>query len=444
MAVINLFERSKKLNKNKKGFTLVELLVAVAMIAIVTPFLVKGFIYATELNYRSRLQQRADAAANSVYEGIASVKYEDLTDYLSDINGWKPVDDGTGTEYDYYVYKYYDDLEDCEVKVAVQKYSSSYVVPDLNFLGVDSQYLTLAREINDFDGVAANKIEQAAKSSDAVKNVVVNDIVSQIRNTYGEDITASQIDRSKILINCGSIDKDKISKETSIDLNIVGDDFLADYSVSYRYPAEAPNPDVDDGTLKVSYKYAHNLDGSWVSISNSELDVGSQINVTVVSDSVSIAAEKTGDTYASQSLFVFYDPVSKMDWVNIQDIDSSDYNYNVFFIEQTPDDEKVLSFDIISPTSMSNNFMYKWAARATNEYVLLTQAQGGSVVPNVSLYSNLKTISENGIPDAIYESSEKEESMYRVQVLVTYQSTIFAEVSGTFEAGGGNVDKYVG
>jgi hypothetical protein len=34
--------------------------------------------------------------------------------------------------------------------------------------------------------------------------------------------------------------------------------------------------------------------------------------------------------------------------------------------------------------------------------------------------------------------------MYRVQVYVTYKSTIFADVSGSFKAGGDTVDKYTG
>jgi hypothetical protein len=61
----------------------------------------------------------------------------------------------------------------------------------------------------------------------------------------------------------------------------------------------------------------------------------------------------------------------------------------------------------------------------------------------IDLYSNNPTIAPNGIPDTIYESSEKEATMYRVSVEVVCDSNMFANVSGTFKAGGGSVGNYV-
>ena len=267
--------RRKGKKHNKKGFTLVELLCAVAIVGIMTPVLINGFTFAAKLNYRSRLQQKADAAANDIYEGIASVKYEELGDYLSTLNGWNAISDNTGSGYEYYVSKHYDALEDCEVKVAVQKYSQSYIVPDLNLVGVKSKYLTLASEINDFDGVVTEKICQEVKSNESVKLAVKQDIIKKVKENYGVVLDSAQVDGAKILVDRKSIDLSKISKETSITLGVLdGENFIADYSTKYRYPANVANPSLDkDSALIVTYTYAHQINGQWVSISNDSLNV---------------------------------------------------------------------------------------------------------------------------------------------------------------------------
>ncbi len=440
--------RKLKLNKNKKGFSLVELLVAVAIIAIMTPILIEGFTFAAKLNYRSRLQQRADAAANSVYEGIAAVDFEELGDYFSSANGWSAIDDGTGEEYEYYVTKYYDELEDCKINVSVQKYSESYVVPDLNFIGVKSEFLTLAGEINDTDGAIESKIEQGIKSDESVKVAIKQDIITKVKETYGIILTASDIDGARILINCGTVDKNLISKKTSVSLDTEGGTFNADYSVSYRYPAEIPNPQADTASLKVSYSYSHFIDGKWSSVSGVDVDVRGILNemnydnnyqFEIQGVSHKVSAKLRGETGSAQTIFIYYNPLSSKDWVNITSDEFSPL-HKVFFIEQGAgaEGESTLSLDEANNSSATNNFAYSTVNKAlTKDYTTVLQLGGA-----VDLYSNIKSIAEKGIPDSIYKSSEGQANMYRVNVEVIYQSTLFANVSGSFKAGGGSVGQY--
>ncbi len=450
--------RKAKLNKNKKGFTLVELLVAIAIIAILTPVVVQGFIYASKLNYRSRLQQRADAAANSIYEGIASVKYEDLENYLSGLNGWEPVTDESdepiitdesGEEYEYYVKKYYDELKDCEIKVAVQEYSESYVVPDLNFVGVGSKYLSLAREINSLDSVAKSKIEQAIKSDNEIKNAIAKDITEKFEE-IGLEVDIAEISKSRIFVDCGTIDSDAISKQTKINLIVekIKDKksmIHADYEVSYRYPASTPNPNDEkypastpDSSnyvgFPVKYSYSHFINGEWREVNN-EIDLCEHLSGSDSKYQFVMKAEsgrKTidavldeNDKITNNGIFVYYDPFSRMDWLDItcDKTGADDIDYNVFLIDQSEEGNSL----VLSNTDASlNNFKFSSISKESNDYTLLINET------DIKLYSNNKTISANGIPDYIYESKENKTKMYRIQVYVTYKSTIFANVSGSF------------
>ncbi len=443
----NMQKRKLKLNKNKKGFSLVELLVAVALIAIMTPVLVEGFTFAAKLNYRSRLQQHVDNAATDIYEGIASVEYDELKNYLSSINGWSPVDDGTGSEYAYYVTKPYEDIQNCNVTVSVQKYSEHYIVPDLNFIGVKSAYLTLASEINDFDSVIESRIIQGIKSDNDVKIAIKNDIAEKLKK---HGVTVADVDDSRVLIDCGTIDISRISKQTTVIADVVGDQFVADYKVSYRYPANIANPSEDSADLIIGYSYSHRIDGKWQSVSNNALKVREKLKtlgvdnfqfvMEGVDDYASVDAVKSGDFYKAQTMFIYYNPLNNKDWIDIKSNNAStDIHHKVFFIEQgvEGDTDFTLSLDSTRVSSSLNNFNFSNASRTTNDYTQLLQ--NGKII---DLYSNNPTIAPKGIPDTIYESTEKEATMYRISVEVVCDSNMFANVSGTFKAGGDSVGKY--
>jgi len=428
----------KKLNINKKGFSLIELLVAVAIFAIITPVLVEGFIYASKLNYRSRLQQRVDSAANSVYEGISSVKYEDLEHYLSEENGWTDVfkdGDGNYTASRVHQLQEGDTLDDCKITVAITKYSESYVVPNLNLIGVNSDYLTLVDEINESDGVVAERIEQYIKTNEGIKTKIKEDIKSK---SNGKITSIDQIKSSDIIVECGKINTDIISKQTNIILDLEEYNynegiykFVVDYNTQYRYPAAIANPDLDSSTLKIPYSYSQNHGGKWISLKE-EVDIGT-FTFPASSGEIFVYTDKN----EAQNMFIYYNPLSRMDWVDIKSNDIG-MKHNVFFVEQN-----TLGVDTLcigdTAEETNNNFNFTDANKSDDGRSPTELQQGNTIV---SIYSNNKNISKNGIPDSIYESSEKQENLYRVQVNVTYDSSIFAEVSGEFKAGGGTVGNY--
>ena len=417
-----------KLNKNKKGFSLVELLCAVAILAIVTPVLVNGFIYASKLNYRSRLQQRVDEAANFIYEGVAAVEFEELEDYFL-LNGWEDVKP-SGSEYEYVMTRPYEGFDGCQVTVEVKKFTSSYVVPQLNLIGVNSQYLTLANEINSSDDSAERRISQAIKRDANIKNQIAAIIAEQISGTYSVSVSASEIARSnKLLIDCGEIDTSNISKQTSIKVksDLINDKLVADYSVSYKYPAYKPQPESTGGAgVKVSYTYSHLINGKWYSFSGTSVDVGEITVRDVKKGTVSKDVEReTNGVATAQKFFIYYSPYSKYDWVDIDN--ESPYIVDAFLVEQAKGDVKLnLGANRVDA---DNNFEFSSVVKSTESAIL---TQGGY---SINFYSNNTDIFPDGIPDRVYQSSSAVENMYRIKVSVVYDTEYFADVSGNFKTG---------
>lgn len=393
----------KKFNKNKKGFSLVELLCAVAIIAIMTPVLVEAFTLAARLNLRSNAQQRVDAAANSVYEGLSSVRYEELKHYLADYNGWTALNKD-GTNYDYYVEKNYDGLEDCKVKVSVEKYSDSYLVPNLNLVGVASDYLTLSNELNDYDSIVGIRMEQAIKTDSGVINAIKNEIVSELNSRISDASKKVSNSDINLIIDCGTIDESKITKEIKIHLTnkIEGEKSIvsAEYSLDYRYVGQ---------NINYSYTYFDKVNSKWSGESNKVYTLSNFLLNLILPTSISVEYQ---DYVGDYSLFMYYTPLSSEDKITITGDHGA--NYNVYFIKQSDEDfgkENFVGATKIEP----NNFI--------------------GIGNNIKIYANIDEISEGGIPDSVYEDSTKMVDMYRLKVEVVYQSKYFSDVTGDFAVG---------
>gem|GEM_PF-3664088 len=441
----NLQKRKSKLN-NKKGFSLVELLVAVALIAIITPVLIEGFIYAARLNYRSRVQQRVDNVATNIYEELANVEYAELQKYFSD-NGWTIEETGVVGTYNATLSS--DDAEGSDVignyrvNVTVQEYSQEYIVPDLNLIGVHSAYLTLEDEINEMDSIVESRLIQAIKSDDKVKTAIKNDAALKINEENDKaNLKASDIDSSRIVVSC-SIDKSIISKQTSVEVGVKDSQFVADYKVSYRYPAAQPNPNGDSSDLEVTYSYSHRLNGKWVSVSNTinvretlkKINESEYGNYQFVMEGIDSSASIKANGTDAHTMFVYYNPLNKLDWIDIKANDTS--VHNVYFIEQGVEKDATgksvfaLKYDNVD----SKNSNFKGSFAHSDPY--FTQLQQGSTY--IKLYSNNTTIAKNGIPDSIYESTDGEVTMYSISVEVVSDSNMFANVTGSFRAGGNSL-----
>ena len=98
---------------NNKGFSLLELLVAVAILAvIVTPFLM-AFLTTTRINASTKEQQRAKFAATNVMEDIRSVDAEAI---IADTEHTQAIVDEDGTTYYLYTTTQTTDGEDYTVE----------------------------------------------------------------------------------------------------------------------------------------------------------------------------------------------------------------------------------------------------------------------------------------------------------------------------------------
>ncbi|MDE6129037.1 MAG: type II secretion system GspH family protein, partial [Lachnospiraceae bacterium] len=70
--------RHRKQKLNNKGLSLVEILVAVVILALVTGPLLHSFVSAARYNQRAKERQRTTTAAQSVMEGFKAFDLEEL------------------------------------------------------------------------------------------------------------------------------------------------------------------------------------------------------------------------------------------------------------------------------------------------------------------------------------------------------------------------------
>ena len=104
--------KKKTLKKlNNKGFSLVEILIAIIILGIATGPILSCFVTAVRVNAKAKDQQRWNAAAQSIMEGFKGYSFEELTDQFSsskdnstDISGIKiynnkDVNDANGNSF---------------------------------------------------------------------------------------------------------------------------------------------------------------------------------------------------------------------------------------------------------------------------------------------------------------------------------------------------------
>lgn len=409
-----------KLNKNKKGFSLVELLCTVAIIAIVTPMLVSGFITAAKLNTRSRLQQRVDAAANSVYEDIAALDYKDLEGYFSDTTVWTNlkndgVDDGSELEngYAYYCEKIYDDIDDCTVTVSVEKFTTKYLVPDINIVGVQSSYLTLESEVNRYDELALSKIEQSIKKNVDIKKEIT-------RNQLPGDILPDNIG---VLNLEPDLSEENIYKRLKANVKKLGDKLVATYTVEYVYP---------DLIIPYSYTYKEGdkwteKDGSYWYTDGEDYDLDGHFDDYVYSVATGVTKQiDLTNSATGENLYIYYNPYSTNDSITI--IPEFD-GLNVYIIEQIEGEPSEENFVLNWNNITNDNHNYE---NNVSDYIVVKPFSDSTYT--YKLYSNNNTFVEEGLPQTVYQSGTRDAELFRIEVIVTHESELFDVITGTFSA----------
>ena len=69
-------------SKNNKGFTLTELIIAVAVLGIVISPLVANFIQSARINKKARISLNATNMAQDIMEGASAVSYTHLIQWM--------------------------------------------------------------------------------------------------------------------------------------------------------------------------------------------------------------------------------------------------------------------------------------------------------------------------------------------------------------------------
>lgn len=85
-----MFRKTTKQTKNKlnnRGISLVEILVAITILAVAAGALLHAFITSTKINMRAKEQQRVTTAAQSIMEGLKAYTLEDICWQFNNIAG---------------------------------------------------------------------------------------------------------------------------------------------------------------------------------------------------------------------------------------------------------------------------------------------------------------------------------------------------------------------
>lgn len=154
----------KKLNKNHKGFSLVEVIIAMVVLAIIAVPICHAFVTAARTNAKARKQASANAVAENVMEGINAYSYEELVrqfaevpvgefliaencDAKSVVSGWtNPEGTIAGNTMVYQICGVEEDVYTFDIKVTVD--ASTYIAGAGEEAGFNDQELAVITNYN--------------------------------------------------------------------------------------------------------------------------------------------------------------------------------------------------------------------------------------------------------------------------------------------------------
>lgn len=214
---------NSKLNTDNKGFSIVELIVAVAILAAVFTPILRSFTMAGVTNAKSQHMQNATSVAERIMEEVKGSSISDLYNEATDsasprkdeilfLSGDDATDYLSGTEYtedsaDYtkppYVIKYSNitatqgETFDIQVKIDATAYSDSAAsdasningaaLPQLYDIQDSKDHVVLSWEMSKYDSSAINNLaEENAKSDtekDTIKTLINGGTIKPIKTT---------------------------------------------------------------------------------------------------------------------------------------------------------------------------------------------------------------------------------------------------------------------
>lgn len=238
--------------QNNNGMSLVEVLIAIAILALVTAPLLRSFVFATQYNARAKENQRVTTAAQSIMEGFKAFDIEDLcwqfsgdAAHLFQVHGatesfWEiPRNDRDGDgAFDTSILTGVDGAKEfvpsgdnCyefalkNISFEGKHYDAKvYVSPGTN--AVSKKNLISVENMNGYlDGVYKQQVTQDA----IMYGSILNKVLDELNDKDGVyEYEMEHLDKSKI----------KITKITT-----------------FRIAADAGNPDINKVTVESRYEY---------------------------------------------------------------------------------------------------------------------------------------------------------------------------------------------
>lgn len=370
----------KKKIKNNKGFSLVELLVTMAVIAIVTIPLLQTFVVSNRINSSAKRTQNATDLAQNIAEQFSAISLDKLK--------------STYSHFDKDGYLVFQNIGDKTEVIG----EGDAAVPYNYFEGADGErfYATVVLNSNDYKDI--NSVtEPNINSIYSTSNVVAFNQIKKYDSTVltsfrvNKGIAASDIDYSRIKKTCNFY----------IDENQLGT------GISYSY------------RLTVKYTYCSKVAGVYVPVTDAS---GEEINLSY---DFSLGEGILSDTQTAPDLYIVYTPydvndsnhilASARDEVNVfyrQGSDKEDWekNVNVCIVQQNV--THVASSGIQVSLVPDNVKMQAYNYTAT-ETELYSKDDPNAV--NMSIFSNI-----TGIGPDFTKGSNSAMTLYSIDVYIRY------------------------
>lgn len=229
---------NKKLNNN--GFSLVELLVAVAILGVIVVPIMRSFTTSSITSAKAQAMQNATSVAEKVMETVRSfpgkdiITFDKVTPTKTDSSG-NPVQDAEGNDITYNEYRYSlrdqtatsGEKYDVYVEFSDDNYGEEETptivdVSDINSVGLPELYainsekhIVISWEINNYDASAVENLAYKANASkDDVKNFGTKTTVVNLTGGAGTDISAV------CSVNYKYVDPSDTSKVTELNYNV--------------------------------------------------------------------------------------------------------------------------------------------------------------------------------------------------------------------------------
>lgn len=230
-------KRILSIKKNNKGISLVEILVTIAIIAIIATPLVNSFINAMRVNSEARTIQNGTAAAQNTAELFKTLSLETL---IEDYNKDKADDD------------------------KVKPVDGKYTFKDMEVTGADGEKFLVTVELNPsaYRGGGSPKLQVNGVNLPVFSGLFGSDSVMLYRQYAGYDDKLAELfareGESEGLTEEQINKRDKFSKETDVIINgsynNTKGEYVYEFDIKVTYTHDGVTPRTESKSLKKVYK----------------------------------------------------------------------------------------------------------------------------------------------------------------------------------------------